>query len=101
MRLRYYLYIVSLAALAACNSEELTPSDAVGEEIRLSAGTVSGNSTVATRGDISYKAFADNTAIALQVSGTWTGHSSEIVTLPTTATPSASNNSNLSLSPAL
>lgn len=101
MRLRYYLYIVSLAALAACNSEELTPSDAVGEEIRLSAGTVSGNSTVATRGDISYKAFADNTAIALQVSGTWTGHSSENVTLPTTATPSASNNSNLSLSPAL
>lgn len=101
MRLRHYLYIVSLAALAACNSEELTPSDAVGEEIRLSAGTVSGNSTVATRGDISYKAFADNTAIALQVSGTWTGHSSEIVTLPTTATQSASNNSNLSLSPAL
>lgn len=101
MRLRHYLYIVSLAALAACNSEELTPSDAVGEEIRLSAGTVSGNSTVATRGDISYKAFADNTAIALQVSGTWTGHSSENVTLPTTATPSASNNSNLSLSPAL
>lgn len=101
MRLKHYLYIVSIVALAACTSEELTPSDSFGEEIRLSAGTVSGNSTVATRGDISYKAFADNTAIALQVSGTWTGHSSEIVTLPTTATPSASNNSNLSLSPAL
>ena len=101
MRLKHYLYIVSIVALAACTSEELTPSDAVGEEIRLSAGTVSGNSSVATRGDVSDKAFTVNTAIALQVSGTWTGHSSEIVTLPTTATPSASNNSNLSLSPAL
>ena len=33
----------------------------------------------------------------MQVSGTWTGHSPETVTLPTTATPSASNSNDLSL----
>ena len=99
MRLKQYLYIVSIVALTACTSEELTPSDAVGEEIRLSAATVSGNTAVTTRADEgpTYKPFSDETAITLLVSGTWTGHSPETVTLPTTATPSASNSNDLSL----
>lgn len=99
MRLKQYLYIVSIVALTACTSEELTPSDAVGEEIRLSAATVSGNTAVTTRADEgpTYKPFSDETAITLLVSGTWTGHLPETVTLPTTATPSASNSNDLSL----
>ena len=99
MRLKQYLYIVSIVALTACTSEELTPSDAVGEEIRLSAATVSGNTAVTTRADEgpTYKPFSDKTTITMQVSGTWTGHSPETVTLPTTATPSASNSNDLSL----
>ena len=104
MKLRHYLYIVSLVAFAACNSEELTSSDSVGEEIRLSAATVSGNTAVTTRAaeGSTYKAFKANTAITLQVSGMWTKQSSlETVTLSTTATPSASNSSVLTLSPAL
>ena len=69
----------------------------------MSAATVSGNTAVTTRADESptYNPFSAKTAITLRVSGTWTGHSSETVTLPTTATPSASNNSALTLSPAL
>jgi hypothetical protein len=104
MKLRHYLYIVSLVAFAACNSEEITSSDSVGEEIRLSAATVSGNTAVTTRAaeGSTYKAFKANTAITLQVSGMWTKQSSlETVTLSTTATPSASNSSDLTLSPAL
>ena len=103
MRLKQYLYIVSIVALTACTSEELTPSDAVGEEIRLSAATVSGNTAVTTRADEgpTYKPFSDKTTITLQVSGTWTGHSPETVTLPTTATPSASNSNDLSLTHAI
>ena len=103
MRLKQYLYIVSIVALTACTSEELTPSDAVGEEIRLSAATVSGNTAVTTRADEgpTYKPFSDETAITLLVSGTWTGHLPETVTLPTTATPSASNSNDLSLTHAI
>lgn len=103
MRLKQYLYIVSIVALTACTSEELTPSEAVGEEIRLSAATVSGNTAVTTRADEgpTYKPFSDKTTITLLVSGTWTGHSPETVTLPTTATPSASNSNDLSLTQAI
>ena len=65
----------------------------------MSAATVSGNTAVTTRADEgpTYKPFSDKTTITMQVSGTWTGHSPETVTLPTTATPSASNSNDLSL----
>ena len=65
----------------------------------MSAATVSGNTAVTTRADegTTYKPFSDKTTITLLVSGTWTGHSPETVTLPTTATPSASNSNDLSL----
>ncbi len=106
MRLRHYLYIVSLAALAACNSEELNTSDTADGEIRLSAATIGGNTAVTTRTTTlgEPKAFTEGTAIALQVSGTWTGHTpSETVTLTTTATAAAptTTTNDLTLSPAL
>lgn len=106
MRLRHYLYIVSLAALAACNSEELNTSDTADGEIRLSAATIGGNTAVTTRTTTlgESKAFTEGTAIALQVSGTWTGHTpSETVTLTTTATAAAptTTTNDLTLSPAL
>ncbi len=106
MRLRHYLYIVSLVALSACNSEELNTSDTADGEIRLSAATIGGNTAVTTRTTTlgEPKAFTEGTAIALQVSGTWTGHTpSETVTLTTTATaaaPTTTANS-LTLNPAL
>ena len=106
MRLRHYLYIVSLAALAACNSEELTPSDAVGEEIRLSAATLGDNAAVTTRTITtgSPKAFTAGTAITLQVSGTWTKQSSSesvVKTTIATAAASTTTRNDLTLGPAL
>ena len=106
MRLRHYLYIVSIAALVACNSEELNTSDTTDGEIRLSAATIGGNTAITTRTITpgSPKALTEGTAIALQVSGTWTGHTpSETVTLTTTATATAptTTTNDLTLSPAL
>lgn len=106
MRLRHYLYIVSLVALSACNSEELNTSDTTDGEIHLSAATIEGNTAVTTRTVTpgSPKALTEGTAIALQVSGTWTGHTpSETVTLTTTATATAptTTTNDLTLSPAL
>ena len=106
MRLKHYLYIVSLVALSACNSEELNTSDTTDGEIRLSAATIEGNTAVTTRTITSGepKAFTEGTAIALQVSGMWTGHTpSETVTLTTTATAAAptTTTNDLTLSPAL
>ena len=106
MRLRHYLYIVSLAVLAACNSEELTPSDAVGEEIRLSAATLGDNAAVTTRTITtgSPKAFTAGTAITLQVSGTWTKQSSSesvVKTTIATAAASTTTRNDLTLGPAL
>ena len=104
MKLRHYLYIVSLVALAACNNEELTSSDFVGEEIRLSAATISGNAAVTTRAaeGTTYKAFKANTAITLQVNGTWTGQTLTDIVKTTIATAATTtSNSDLTLSPAL
>lgn len=106
MRLRHYLYIVSLVALSACNSEELNTSDTTDGEIHLSAATIGGNTAVTTRTTTlgEPKALTEGTAIALQVSGMWTGHTpSETVTLTTTATAAAptTTTNDLTLSPAL
>lgn len=105
MRLRHYLYIVSLVALSACNSEELNTSDTADGEIRLSAATIGGNTAVTTRTTTlgEPKAFTEGTAIALQVSGTWTGKSNpDIVKTPTaTAAASTTTANSLTLNPAL
>ena len=106
MRLRHYLYIVSLVALSACNSEELNTSDTADGEIRLSAATIGGNTAVTTRTTTlgESKAFTEGTAIALQVSGTWTGKSNpDIVKTPkaTAADATIAGKSDLTLSPAL
>ena len=106
MRLRHYLYIVSLVALSACNSEELNTSDTADGEIRLSAATIEGSTAVTTRTITpgSPKALTEGTAIALQVSGTWTGKSNpDIVKTPkaTAADATIAGKSDLTLSPAL
>lgn len=106
MRLRHYLYIVSIAALVACNSEELNTSDTTDGEIRLSAATIEGNTAVTTRTITpgSPKALTEGTAIALQVSGTWTKESSSetVVKTPTaTAAVSTTTANSLTLNPAL
>lgn len=106
MRLRHYLYIVSLVVLSACNSEELNTSDTTDGEIRLSAATIGGNTAVTTRTTTSgeLKAFTTGTKIALQVSGTWTKESSSetVVKTPTaTAAASITTANSLTLNPAL
>lgn len=106
MRLRHYLYIVSLVALSACNSEELNTSDTADGEIRLSAATIGGNTAITTRTVTpgSPKALTEGTAIALQVSGTWTKESSSetVVKTPTaTAVASTTTANSLTLNPAL
>lgn len=106
MRLRHYLYIVSLVALSACNSEELNTSDTTDGEIRLSAATIEGNTAVTTRTVTpgSPKALTEGTAIALQVSGTWTKESSSetVVKTPTaTAAASTTTANSLTLNPSL
>ncbi|SEA27438.1 Fimbrillin-like [Xylanibacter ruminicola] len=106
MRLRHYLYIVSLAALSACNSEELNTSDTADGEIRLSAATIEGSTAVTTRTITpgSPKALTEGTAIALQVSGTWTKESSSetVVKTPTaTAAASTTTANSLTLNPSL
>ena len=106
MRLRHYLYIVSLAALAACNSEELNTSDTADGEIRLSAATIGGNTAVTTRTTTlgEPKAFTEGTAIALQVSGTWTKESSSETVVKTPiaiAAASTTTANSLTLNPSL
>ena len=106
MRLRHYLYIVSLVALSACNSEELNTSDTTDGEIRLSAATIEGNTAVTTRTITpgSPKALTEGTAIALQVSGTWTKESSSetVVKTPTATAAAATTTANsLTLNPSL
>lgn len=86
MRLTKLLYIAPLTLLTACSSEsEWTQSQRSENQIRLSAGIVEGGPTVVTRaaGD-GYQALAGNTAIALQVTGIWKGHTpEEVVKTPT------------------
>lgn len=106
MRLRHYLYIVSLSALAACNSEEVTTLDTTDGEIRLSAATIGGNTAVTTRTTTlgEPKAFTEGTVIALQVTGTWKKESSSetVVKTPTaTAAAPTTTTNDLTLSPAL
>ena len=54
--------------------------------IELSAGIIEGSSKATTRTAPTYQALTPNTKLALQVSGTWTGHTPDPVIQTTTAT---------------
>lgn len=92
MKYIHYLYIGALAFLAACSSEEritVTPDVPDDGTIRLSAGIVEGGSAATTRAGAednheSHLNLATNTALALQISGTWTGHTPDASIVKTT-----------------
>lgn len=91
MKYTHYLYIVSLVFLIACSSEEQVTTNADinkepdNGEIMLSAGIGSQKAATRTFTD-DHQAFTQNTQLALQISGTWTGHSPVSVVQTTTAT---------------
>lgn len=91
MKYTHYLYIVSLVFLIACSSEEQVTTNADinkepdNGEILLSAGIGSQKAATRTFTD-DHQAFTQNTQLALQISGTWTGHSPVSVVQTTTAT---------------
>lgn len=94
----HYLYIGALAFLIACNSEERITTDSNEKPsgpIVLSAGIVEGSSKATTRTEpTSYQALTLNTKLALQVSGTWTGHNPVSVVKTTTATIGTASETN-------
>lgn len=85
-----HYYIGALAFLIACSSEERITTDSNEKPsgpIVLSAGIVEGSSKATTRTEpTSYQALTKNTKLALQVSGSWTGHVPDPVIQTTTAT---------------
>lgn len=91
MKYTHYLYIASLAFLIACSSEEQVTTNADinkepdNGEIMLSADIGSQKAATRTFTD-DHQAFTQNTQLALQISGTWTGHSPVSVVQTTTAT---------------
>jgi len=98
MRFTHYLYTVLLALLAACSSDELAGGEA-GQQpdhpngaIELQAGIVEGGGEVVTRAGEEngphgvHLPLTSGTKLALQVSGTWTGHDPVEIVQPTTAT---------------
>lgn len=107
MKLIHYLYIVPIALLSACaESNELNGNNAAQPDasrpngaIELSAGIVEGGSAATTRSSGSetyhgsHKVLTENTKLALQVSGTWTGHTPARVVQTTTATISSETGS--------
>ncbi|UKK48724.1 fimbrillin family protein [Prevotella sp. E9-3] len=107
MRLTHYIYIIPLALLTACSSEDDPNNGAnhsLGGQIELSAGLVEGTLQAETRAaGETYQTLKPNTAIALQVSGTWTGHTPENIVKTSIAEVevSTSTANDLELSPAL
>lgn len=93
MKLIHSIYLLPLALLTACHSEQpLTPTRTCGP-IDLQAGIVEGGAAVTKAGAEDHHAkhlnLTSGTKLTLQVSGTWTGHSPSAVELPTTATVGA------------
>jgi len=93
MKFIHYLYITPLALLAACSSDDKIDAapDTGNGPIQLSAGIVEGGQRAVTRtgaedNHARHLTLTTNTILALQVSGTWTGHSPEAVIKATTAT---------------
>lgn len=92
----HYIYIGALAFLIACSSEERITTDSNEKPsgpIVLSAGIVEGSSKATTRTAPTYQALTTSTQLALQVSGTWTGHGTGTVVQTTTATVGAETSS--------
>ena len=88
----HYIYIGALAFLIACSSEERITTDSNEKPsgpIVLSAGIVEGSSKATTRTAPTYQALTTSTQLALQVSGTWTGHGTGTVVQTTIATVGA------------
>lgn len=96
MKFTHYIYITSLALLAACSdNSELTGTDDSHPNgtIELTAGIVEGGSSVTTRatGDneqddhSKHLTLTTGTALGLYVSGTWTNHDPGTVVQNTTA----------------
>ena len=93
----HYIYIGALAFLIACSSEERITTDSNEKPsgpIVLSAGIVEGSSKATTRTEPTYQALTLNTKLALQVSGTWTGHDPVSVVKTTTATIGTASETN-------
>ena len=95
MKLIHSIYLLPLALLTACHSEEpLTPSRECGP-IELRAGIVEGGAAVTKAGGenashAAHQALTSGTKLALQVNGTWTGHTpSTSIVYTTTATVGA------------
>lgn len=87
----HYLYIAAFTFLIACSSEERITTDSNEDPsgpIELSAGIVESPSKATTRGDFedTHQALTVGTQLALQISGTWTGHAPANVVHTTTAT---------------
>ena len=116
MKYKHYLYIVALAFLIACSSEERITTDSNEDPsgpIELSAGIVEGSTKATTRSGAednhaNHQALTSDTKLALRVSGTWTGHgeSPYAVVKTTTATVGAetfsgSKHNSLTYSPLL
>ena len=103
MKYKHYLYIVALAFLIACSSEERITTDSNEDPsgpIELSAGIVEGSTKATTRSGAednhaNHQALTSDTKLALRVSGTWTGHgeSPYAVVKTTTATVGAETSS--------
>ena len=92
MKYKHYLYIVALAFLIACSSEErIQTTDHTSGPIELSAGIVENSSNATTRTDFedAHQALTQNTQLALQINGTWTNHGTGTVVQTTTATVGA------------
>lgn len=96
----HYLYIASLAFLIACSSEErIQTTDHTNGPIELSAGIVESPSKATTRtgaedNHANHLTFTSGTKLALQISGTWTGHTpSTDIVQTTTATVGAETSS--------
>lgn len=103
MKYIHYLYIAAFTFLIACSSEErITTTDSNEKPsgpIELSAGIAEGNSKATTRtgaedNHANHQTFTSGTKLALQISGTWTGHSpSTDIVQNTTATVGAETSS--------
>ena len=92
----HYLYIGAFAFLIACSSEERMTTDSNEKPsgpIELSAGIVESSSKATTRtvdgNHANHLALTTSTQLALQVSGTWTGHGTGTVVQTTIATVGA------------
>jgi len=106
MRFTHYIWIAPLLILSACHREEFIRECG---PIELQAGIVEGSASAQTKAGAEdnhdqHQTLTANTKLALQVSGTWTGHGT--VTQTTTATVGDATGSDnlhnaLSISPQL